>query len=378
MKLKALFYNLFIAFFIGMSLQVSAGVNMYVAAGSVFGSGLTYYTIKHYVAPSANFGGLVMEGLQVELWQSTIEEEIFKNNEFINHSVNVDDNVVGGVAIHIPQSGGSGEVIKNPTQFPLTVRQRTDTDVVYMMDQYVTKPTRIALKDGDELSYDKRASVMREDLNKANQTVAENMMHNWITTPAYGAYSATVIPASRILSTTGADGVDNAEGDVAAGARKEAQLKDLQRMRRLFVTEDRWFPGRMCALLTPTMMIELFPADSVVTATYMQSVTEEERRNGVMYKVQGWKIMERSSVLTVAAGGSVKSLGEAGAVDDDSASLFWYDGAVEAGKRSPQVLEDLRSPYYVGDVMNFETRAGGRARRADYKGIGLLKQAKTA
>lgn len=320
--------------------------------------------------------GLLM-AIQTEIWENTIEEELFKNNAFLQHSVNVGDSVINNRVVHIPQSGGSGNVVKNRGTLPATVRQRTDTDVIYVLDEYTTDPVHIKHADTVELSYDKVASVLREDVDKISEEVAEEILYSWLHSGAHGTYAATAFPAGNILTTTGADtGVASAPS--ATGARKKYAETDLQRMQTKFRLAKRWFENRMFCLLDPVALADIFPADSIVTKTAMQNVTEEERRNGVIYKLQGWNIMARSTVARVNGAGTVLAPGAAGAATDDGAALFWYDQAVEHALGAVEAFEDLKNPLYYGDIYSFLVRMGGRARRAGYDGIALLKQAKTS
>lgn len=346
------------------SLQLLAGA----ATAALIGGTLTAFM--------PNMGGS-LRAIQVEVWQNVIEEELFKNNEFLMHSVDASDNVLGGKVVHIPQSGGSGNVVKNRAVYPAVARQRTDTDVIYVLDHYSTDPVHILDAEQAELSYDKTASVLREDLDKLKEETAEEILYSWLHSGAHGTYAATAFPAGQVLSTTGADtGVASAPS--ATGARKKYTETDLQRMQTKFRNDKRWFEGRMYSLLDPVALADLFPADSIVTKTAMQNVTEAERRMGVIYKLQGWNIMVRSSVARLNTGGTVLAPGAAGAATDDGACLFWYDQAVERAVGEIKAYETLGAAEWYGDVYSFMVRMGGRARRAGYEGIALLKQAKTA
>jgi len=322
-----------------------------------------------------DFAG-TLRAIQVEIWQNHIEEEIFKNNEFLRASHNADDNVINSKVVHIPQSGGSGNVVKNRTTLPATIRKRTDTDIVYPLDEYTTDPVHIPHADTKELSYDKRQSVLSEDVAKIRQVIANWTLYNWTNSPNVGAYSASAIPVGNLVYTTGAARAGVAPG--ATGNRKAYTRNDLQRMQTKFMQEDRWLDGMMYCLLSPTALAEMFPADSIVTATYSQNVTEEERRKGILYKANGWNIMSRSAALVTKSDDTVAAPGEAAAATDSEASVFWYKEAVEFAFGGVEAFERLRDPEFYGDIYSFLARTGSRARRADYKGIALLREEPTA
>jgi len=372
---KSLLYNIVMALLIGIVASTTVGANLYAVAGGTFALGFVISFIRPIIAPRWK-NGVLMMAVQKEIWQDHIEEEIFKDNGFLKFAKQVSKEHINGRAVHIPQSGGSGNVVKNRNTFPASIRTRTDDDVIYLIDSYSTDPVKIPNVDNYQLSYDKRNSVLGEDRNKLTQSVAEHMLINWITTPAMGSYSVSTIPASRILLTTGDAALATAPD--ATGNRKKAVLGDLQRMATKFRQENRWFENKMYAMLTPQMIADLFPADSVVTATYMQSVTEEERRAGIIAKVQGWNIMSRSSVYIIDGAGDFKLPGEAGATTDDEASLFWTSEAVEYAMGDMDFFEQLKAPTHYADIFSMEVFTGGRARRNDYLGLGILKQDKSA
>ncbi len=310
-------------------------------------------------------GSLAFMAVQKEIWSNDIEEQIFKDNTFVRLSFKA-DSYVNGRAVHIPQSGGAGAVVKNRTSLPANVRKRTDSDVIYLIDEFTTDPVLISNADTVELSYDKRNSVIGEDKNKLSQTIAEEMIYNWL----HNQPDNAPLPASSFVYTTGPTVAATAPG--ATGTRKSAALNDLQKLRTLFAKQNRWFNGQMNGLLTPDMQVTMFPADSLTTATYMQSTTEDERRNGIILKAQGFGLMERSTVVVVAADGTIKAPGAAAAAGDCNASLFWYTLAVETAYGDVKMFDQIGAPEYYGDLYSFLCRMGGRPRRADFLGIALL------
>jgi len=367
MKWTKIFFSVLMALFIGSASQMALGLNGLAVAGSLLAAGA--------VLPYVDASGVVLRAITVEIWQNHIEEEIFKDNSFMRKSVNADEYVLGGKVVHIPQSGGSGNVVKNRTSLPATVRVREDNDIVYVLDAFTTDPVRIPNVETKELTYDKRNSVLGEDRDKLVQTIAEATLFNWVSSPVYNDYGATTLPAGAKFLTTGAS--TPATGPMT-GNRLAATLVDLQRLQGYFRSINRWIEGKMHILLPPQMLLEMFPADSVITATYMGQVTEAERRMGVIAKAQGWNIYSRSTVLTSQANGTLRAPGEAGAVTDGLCALAWYEESVELALGGVDAFEQLRAPTFYGDIYSFEVRLGGRARRTGYEGIAVLRQATPA
>lgn len=367
MKWINLLFNIMVALFIGVAAQTYLGLNAYATAAGIMATG----ALLPKMAKDVNMSFMA---IQKEIWQNHIEQEIFADNSFLQFCHRADDNVLNGRVVHIPQSGGSGNSGKNRSTLPATVRKRTDTDIIYLCDEFTTDPVLIPHADTKELSYDKINSVLGEDRDKLVTSVAEETIYNWLNSPVWSPYGATALPAGAKILTTG-DTVTASAPD-ATGNRKGASLTDLQRMQNYFRNQNRWFPGKMYAMLTPNMLMECFPANSVITATYMQNVTEKEQREGVIFKAQGWNIMSRTSVARTATDGTIKAPGAAGATTDDEASLFWYKEAVELAWAGVEAFENEGDPQYYGDIYSFLTRSGSRARRTGYEGVALLRQAK--
>ncbi|MDL2315042.1 hypothetical protein LJC16_02150 [Bacteroidales bacterium OttesenSCG-928-C19] len=348
-----LLWALILSLLVGGAISYFTGFPMWLCSCTLFALS---FMPKHL--PKGAFGMAV----QVEIWQKHIEEELFKENTFLQFCRNVQDNIVNGKIVHIPQSGGSGNVVKNRTQLPATVRKRSDTDITYAIDEYTSDPVLIPHADTKELSYDKRQSVLSEDQAKLNQVVAEEVLYVW----------GRDLPASSIIDTTGDPVPATLAG--ATGNRRAAIVNDLQSARSVLRNQERWFEGKMYALVPSNLIPQLFPANDQVTATYMASVTEEERRNGVIGKVQGFKILERSSVLRVGEDGTVRAPEDAVVETDSEGILCWYQESVEAPMGQTEFFENIGDPQFYGDVYSFLIRMGSRRSRADNKGVVIIKQ----
>ncbi len=310
--------------------------------------------------------------LQVEIWSETIQEKLLEDNTFLQHVADVStDNIVNGKIVHLAQAGSPSKVVKNRDTLPATVQQRKDTEVLYLIDEYTTDPVHIKNADTKELSYDKRRSVLDQDIAGLSEEVAEGMLTNFVVSPVGDNKE---LPKSNILLTESSILVD-ATVPGATGKRKAFALTDLQKMRTHFVRQKAWQENKMFALLTADAIAQMFPADSPITATYMQATTEAERRAGIIYKVQGWQIMERSSVYVIGEDKTFKAFGAVGEATDSDGCLFWNENMLEKAIGTTEAFEDLGNPIYYGDIYSFLVRCGGRARRKNYDGVGVLMQA---
>jgi len=197
------------------------------------------------------------------------------------------------------------------------------------------------------------------------------MLTNFVVSPVG---DNKTLPKSSILLTDSKTIVDVTVPG-ATGKRKAFSLVDLQKMRTHFVKQKAWTEGKMFALLTADAIAQMFPADSAITATYMQATSEDERRAGIIYKVQGWQIMERSSVYVLGEDKTFKAFGAVADANDSDGCLFWNELMLEKAIGTTEAFEDIGNPVYYGDIYSFLVRCGGRARRKDYEGVAVLQQA---
>ncbi|TZF81907.1 hypothetical protein FW774_17305 [Pedobacter sp. BS3] len=311
--------------------------------------------------------------MQKDIWQNHIEENLYKDNAFLSTFVQVDKSYIDGRNVHIPQAGAASAVKKNRTTLPAEVKQRTDTPTSYQINEFTSDPILIPNADTHELSYDKRNSVLREDSAKLAEEVAEDVLLSMVKA-AIG--TTTALPAGNILSTTGDAVAATAPG--ATGNRKAYKLGDLQRAQSFFIRKKLWTEGRMYAIITGEAAAQMFPAESQVTATYMAAVSEAERRGGIMYSAYGFKIMVRSTVFVLDNTGAFKPLSAEGAATDNEGIVFYNGNCMEFAMGDVKFFEKTDDPTYYGDVYSFLVRCGARARRENFDGVMVIKQAATA
>ena len=384
MKFLNLIYNLFIALIIGAVMQSVFGVDPKAVVLGFILLGVAYSLFTR--SGRYRVRGAAFDTLVKEIWTDDIEEAILPDDSFLNKMVRTPaENILldsKGMprVVHIQQSGGAGEVVKNRQNVPAPTRKREDSDVIFLLNDYSTQPVLISYSEEKELNPKYRDSVLGEDKDAMANAVAENALLGIVTSPAYGAnYSATSIVGSTggiIILTDGADGSNN--DPTGTANRKKSARGDLQKMRTAFIKKNRWTEGKMHALVEAEMLSEMFPAGDLTTATYLNQVTEEERRAGILFKAEGWNLMTRSSVINAATAGSIKAVGSVPINTDDKCSLFWNENSAEFSFGGVVPFFKYKDPNNYGDVFSFMTFSGGRAKRAGYEGIGLLKQAKTA
>lgn len=274
-------------------------------------------------------------------------------------SVNADEYVLAGKIVHIPQAGAASGVVKNRTSLPANVVKRTDTDVVYALDEYTSNPVLIPNIDTLQLSYNKRDSVLSQDKQTLSETVAEEMLRSWAPTTA-----------TQIIRTSGAASAATADG--ATGNRKLFVKEDLMTARTRMNKANVPKAGRV-SLIPSDLYDQLQRDKDLLLRDYAGEV---DVKNGIITRLFGFNLMERSGVLkyTNAATPVVKDPGAATAATDNDAVLCWQQGFVERALGTVDMFERLNDPQFYGDVYSFLVMYGGRIRRADGKGVYAIVQ----
>lgn len=293
--------------------------------------------------------------VNVEIWKPEIITSLFKSNEWLMRAHNADEHVVGGAVVHIPQPGAPSNVVRNRTTVPATAVKRADTDIVYVLDEYTTDPRLITDIDKKELSYDKRQSVITEDMGALKEVAADNMLYRW----------AQNIPTGNKIVTTGALATATAPG--ATGNRKLITEADIRNAQALLNKQNIPKEGRVL-ILTSDMLNHLM-SDNSLKYAFQQVVNLKE---GALGRLYGFDIYERSSVIRETSAGVVKLPEAANAIDDNDCAVFYHEGTVERALGTVSIFDNPNRAEFYGDLISFLVRLGGRNRRADNKGIGYI------
>lgn len=307
--------------------------------------------------------GVYRNGVEVEFWVNYIIERFWKDNQFLKHAFNEDQYVIGGKIVHIPQPGSKPVVVKGRSTFPAAAVRRTDTDILYALEEYSTDPTHIQDAEKVELSYSKIDSVLGDHSGVINETIANDMIIKWL----------TALPGANIVDTTGSSVTAKVPGQT--GNRKAMLHTDLKAARLKMNLLD--VPGTdRYALLEENMADEF--TESLSTTQYKDFSQYYDAKTGVIGKLYGFNIMTRSSVGMAAAaldGGnlSVNALGASVAATNNTVSICWQKNAVTRAMGEVKFFEKLNDPQYYGDVYSALMRMGGRRRRADNAGVIAIK-----
>ena len=298
--------------------------------------------------------------IQKEIWTNHIQANLFKDNEFLNYAFNADQYVLEGKVVHIPNAGSTATIVKNRTSLPATVSQRTDVDITYSIDEFTTDPILIPNADTVELSYDKLSNVLSEYEAALRQLVADWMLYNW------RAENST-----SIVRTTGAN--VTAHLPSATGTRKKFTLADVKSARLLLNKQNVPKDDRYL-IIDSDMYDQLM--DELNISTYREASKDLDLPKGVIGKIYGFYLMERTTVGVANNAGTpvIQTPGTAGAATDNGVAFAWQKNTVERALGTIDFFENLGDPTYYGDIYSALVRMGGRKRRNDQKGVCAIIQ----
>ena len=299
-----------------------------------------------------------------EIWVQDIQEALNRNADFLPYSVDHSAYIAFGV-VHVPQSGANPTVNVNPTSLPLAIAQRTDTDLTYNLNQYALSPVLITNIDELQNSYDKRQSVIGQQMSTLTQTVGD-----------YTAVSWCASGAANIVLTTGAAGTSLPPS--GTGTRNAVALADIANLAKKLDKDNVQRTGRKL-LMQADMFWELFTISDVVRASY-NGFQVNALATGVVAQLFGFDIMVRPTVAVFTkTGTTAKAVGAAAAADDRLACIAWHPSTVSRALGAMNPLYDAGSngngkPEYLGSVFNMEVMLGSAILRTDMKGVAALVQ----
>jgi hypothetical protein len=300
-------------------------------------------------------------GIQREIWQSHIEENLFQNNNFLLAATDDSQYVLQGKVVHIPQAGAKANVVKNRNILPASVGTRTDTDITYSLDEYTSDPILIPNADTVELSYNKRESVLSEHQSQLREKVANNAIYAW-------APSA----AASILRTSGPDTASHLDG--TTGNRKVLTVADVKRA-QLALNKQNIPMNDRYALLSADMYFQLL--EQLGATDYRDFSAMADPKTGVLGMLYGFTIFQRPQVVTYDNSGTpvVNAVDAVVNATDNDAALFWHKDKVVRAIGEIKFFARTDDPTYYGDVYSFLVRMGARKRRDDQKGVVAIVQA---
>jgi hypothetical protein len=292
--------------------------------------------------------------VQTEIWVRYIMKRLWKDNGFLKFAFNDDQYVVGGKIVHIPQPGSKPTIVKNRNSFPATTVQRTDTDITYVLDRYTSDPTHIEKADMEEITYDKITSVFGDHAGELVETLGDDMIIKWL----------TGIAAGNKIRTTGANVDVAVAGQV--GQRKAFVHKNLKSAKLKMDLANVPKDGRY-AMLESNCMDQF--TESLSDSQYKDFSQYFDAKEGVIGKLYGFNLMDRSSVAIATSGLAIEALGASVDATDHVVNIAWQKDAVTRAIGEKKFFERKDDPEFYGDIYSALLRAGGRRRRSDDAGV---------
>lgn len=305
--------------------------------------------------------------LNKEVWEKTIQDQLFKNDEFLtkvglDHSQYVDNKTV-----HIPQAGSNPTISKNLTVFPAPVGTRTDADLTYDLNLYYSQPIRVGRDETAFISYDKRASVLNSHLQKMRNVMGNNTLYQW----------AGGVPSTSIVRTTGATTAILAPG--ATGTRKLPMLSDFFDANSVLDMQDL-NPGDTRYGIVPSNMYWGLIKDAAILKN-LEWGASPVAPTGKVPIVAGITLLKRSTVTVWDNSGTpaIKTVNDEGtpsatATSDNLGILVVSSSYVSRALGNIEVFIKDNDPEYFGDIVSIMVAQGGSKMRTNGEGIAAIVQ----
>ena len=293
-----------------------------------------------------------------EGWRTDIQEKLYEGNEFINMSQNHDSEIVNGT-VHIPQGGTQAAVTVNRSSFPATAAKRTDTDFSYTVDNYSVDPIHVQDFEELQLSYQKRSSVMGQQMDIISERIGTQTSYNW----APAGDNVKVIPTTGATTSAGPDGIVN---------RKKITLVDIASMAQK-LDKDLVPKANRKLLMTSVLYYELFTIDQIISKDYMNGAALPM---GVVAQLFGFDIYVRQTVInydiTTLATPAKLAIGAAATANDGFGCIAWHRDYVSKAEGAINVYYQENNPLYYGDVLSADVAFGSSPLRNDARSIGVV------
>jgi hypothetical protein len=308
--------------------------------------------------------------IQNEVWASVIQDVLFQTDlTFINNATRQDD-YINFRTVNLPQAGGGIGVTKNYSgALPATVEQRTDTVSQYSVDEYSTDVVVIRYAEALQVSYDKQASVVRQQANALAQVIGSNVLNTWALPTATGA-----------VFTSGATVSTWLEGS-QTGTRKLPTINDLLKLKTAmdldYVPQDNRY-----LTIPSSMFAALLTQDDIKNAISFYGFAQGSNTlpGATLPMIAGFQVIQRPTVAAYATGttASILSLGAAGTytlgATDNLAALAFHSDFVATAFGGVQAFTGIgNDPQYIGGQSLMALAMLGATRlRTDNVGVKML------
>lgn len=248
--------------------------------------------------------GVAMEGVLTEVWTGELIKALRAGDKatFLDGLPDYSQYAENDV-IHMVDVGGDPEVLVNNTTYPIAIQQITDTDAVFSLDKFQTKPTSITDDELYALSYDKMSSVKERH--------AQALLVKKYAKAIHALAPDSNAAKTPVLKTTG-----DVEGGVATG-RRMLQRSDIIALKKRFdvmqvPAEDRRL------VLCPDHVNDLLMQDQKFAEQYYNYTT------GKIANLYGFQVYEFVNNPVYKTAGTKVAFGTAAGANEFQASVAFY------------------------------------------------------
>ncbi|MCX6266844.1 MAG: hypothetical protein NTW16_05730 [Bacteroidetes bacterium] len=315
LSFKNLLFNLVVMLFIGAFASVPLALSAAVSVGA--GTLLSFMP---------RVSGMLMSGLQKEIWTDILLEKFYPENSFINEARDMSA-LVEFNKINLAEAGASPDVLIDNTSYPIAVSSRTDVPRELALKTLDTTSTVVRNVEAMELAYDKMASVVYGHKQELLKTACK--LAAWNYAPLSNATNTPVLTASGALSN----------------GKRMLQFEDLLKLMVAFNNLDFAADGRIL-VLNPQHEADLIKQDLTL---YKSAI--------VAGNVFGFKLYRTSATPVFNASTGVKAAyGAAAAGTDAIASFGFHKDEVMKAIGTTEMFAKYADPDNKGDVINFQMR----------------------
>ena len=311
--------------------------------------------------------------LNKELWLTTIQEQLFKDDSFLN-TVGIDHSAyVNNITVHIPQAGANPSISKNKSTFPSVATSRTDVDLTYLIDLYYSDPIRVGVDETQYISYDKRASVLNATMNIMRNVIGNNTLYKW---------AAAAAAAGSQVRTTGS-AVSTALAPSATSTRLAIKLADFISAAQILDSQNL-NPGDERYCIMPTGLYYQMMNDTNISKFLEYGGASSVAVNARVPMIAGFKIIPRSTVVVYDNSTSPAVLktidANTGApssptTTDNLACLCVSSSYVSKAIGAINVYTNNNDPLYYGDIVSSTVGFGASQMRTNGEGVVAIIQA---
>lgn len=312
-----------------------------------------------------------MGALDQQLWLSTIEAQLFKNDQVMNLVGRDHSGYVNNTTVHIPQAGSNPTISKDLNSFPAAIGSRTDADLTYNMNIYYSQPIRLGVDELQYISYDKRASVLDSHIRKMSNVITNQMLYKW---------AAAAAAAGSQVKTTGS-AVPTALAPSATSTRLAIQFADFLSAAAILAGQNL-NPSDNIYCIMPAALYYQIMRDTNISKFLEYGGPSSVAVNANVPMLAGMKILVRSSTVVYdnTSTGILKTVNDEGtpsspAATDNLACLCVSESYVSKAKGALNVYTRNNDPSYYGDILSVTQVFGASQMRTNGEGVVSIIQA---